>query len=166
MEQMEKKKERIGLFEISVILFFYILPFLSITVDWLLNHKILSAVTMKWILFWGIGMRLFTCGIKQILQPAFTARNIFELKEENAYTIVRELGFSNLAVGLCGILSLFYAPYRSGVWMIGFLYYMLAFIQHVFRKDRNRTELFVTVTDGTILLELMLPIIMTAVFLK
>jgi hypothetical protein len=35
----------------------------------------------KWFLFWAVGMRLFVAGCRQIINPAFTAREIFHIKD-------------------------------------------------------------------------------------
>lgn len=150
------KIQKIGLFEISVIAFFYILPAISIATEYLYDKSSIIYTAVKWILFWGVGMRLFTCGLKQAIQPAFTAKSIFDIREEKAYSIVRELGFANISTGLCGILSLFYGGFRGAVWVIGLIYYMLALIQHTVRKEKNASERFVTITDFTIVLELII----------
>lgn len=58
-------------------------------------------------MFWGIGARLFTEGLRQAFNPAFTARDIFALTDPAGFTLVRELGFANIAMGLVGLLSIF-----------------------------------------------------------
>lgn len=150
----EINKQNIGLYEISVIAFFYILPAVSIIIENLTANAAITLIAVKWILFWGVGLRLFTCGLKQAVQPVFTASNIFEIREERAHVVVRELGFANISMGLSGILSIFYGGFRSAVWVTGLTYYALAYIQHIFRKEKNSVESFAAVTDLTIILEL------------
>lgn len=112
-------------------------------------------ITFKWVVFWGIGMRLFTCGIKQIIQPQFTANTIFSVADKRAYPIIRELGFANLCFGLSGLLSIFFKEFRATAAFLGLLYYSLAFFQHMSNCNKNKTELFVTVTDFSIVIEIL-----------
>lgn len=157
------KKQRIGMYEISVIAFFYILPVISITAECFYNNSPFTSIVVKWVLFWGVGMRLFTCGLKQSVQPAFTANSIFEMKDEKAYPVVRELGSANLSMGLCGILSVFYGGFRGAVWVAGLTYYTLALVLHIIRKEKNAAEGFAAVTDFTIVLELVISQILLSI---
>lgn len=151
-------KRKIGIFEVSVFLFFYIFPIISIIMNLISGEDNLMAETIvKWCIFWGVGVRLFTCGLKQSLQPTFTANDIFGSYDEKAYPVVRELGFANICTGLCGIISLFNENFRMAAIMIGGLYYSLALLQHLFRKQKNATEAFVTITDLSIVLEICVP---------
>jgi hypothetical protein len=144
-------KRKIGLFEVSVILFFYILPAISIIANLMSGEeKLIVETVVKWVVFWGVGLRLFTCGLKQALQPSFTAN-------EKSYPIVRELGFANICTGLCGIVSLFNEKFRMAAIMIGGLYYFFALLQHLLRKEKNGAEVFVTITDLSIFLEICVP---------
>lgn len=156
MKNNNGKMQRMGVYEISVIAFFYILPVISIAAEYFYNNSPLTFIVVKWVLFWGVGMRLFTCGLKQSVQPAFTAKSIFEIKDEKAYPVVRELGFANISMGLCGILSLFYGGFRGAVWVAGLTYYTLALVQHIIRKEKSAAEGFAAVTDFTIVLELVI----------
>lgn len=151
-------KRKIGMFEVSVILFFYILPTISIIINVMSEEdKLIAEIIVKWCVFWGVGLRLFTCGLKQSLQPSFTANDIFGVYDEKAYPIVRELGFANICTGLCGTISLFNEKFRIAAIMIGGLYYFLALLQHIFRKQKSETEAFVTITDLSIFLEICIP---------
>lgn len=151
-------KRKIGLFEVSVILFFYILPAISIIVNLMSSgDKFIVDIILKWCVFWGVGLRLFTCGLRQFLQPTFTANNIFGVFDKKAYPIVRELGFANICTGLCGLASLFNEKFRMSAIMIGGLYYFLALLQHLLRKQKNADEVFVTITDLSIFLEICVP---------
>jgi hypothetical protein len=151
-------KRKIGIFEVSVILFFYILPAISIIINFMSGEeKFIAETIVKWVVFWGVGLRLFTCGLKQALQPSFTANDIFDSYDEKAYPIIKELGFANICTGLCGIISLFNEKFRMAAIMIGGLYYLLALLQHLFRKKKNAIEVFVTITDLSIFLEICVP---------
>ncbi len=153
-----KVRNKVGLFEVSVILFFYILPIVSTYAEYSFTENSVSKIFLKWVVFWGIGMRLFTCGIKQIIQPSFTAMNIFEIEDKKVNVIVRELGFSNTVIGVCAIFSLNSSSFRAATCFIGIGYYLLSFLQHFLKKSKNHTEWFVTVTDFTIVLELILAV--------
>lgn len=151
-------KRKIGLFEVSVILFFYILPAISIIINLMSSgDKFIAETVVKWIVFWGVGLRLFTCGLKQAIQPSFTANDIFDSYDEKAYPIVKELGFANICTGLCGIISLFNEKFRMAAIMIGGMYYFLALLQHLLRKQKNGAEVFVTITDLSIFIEICVP---------
>lgn len=151
-------KREIGMFEGSIILFFYILPAISIIINLMSGEdKFIADTIVKWCVFWCVGLRLFTCGLKQALQPSFTANDIFGAYDEKAYPIVRELVFANICTGICGIVSLFNEKFRMAAIMIGGLYYLLALLQHLFRKEKNATEVFVTITDLSIFLEICVP---------
>lgn len=102
-------KKKIGMFEISIVLFFYILPVISIVLDMVAFHETSAfQVILKWCVFWGVGLRLFTAGFKQALTPAFTAKTIFEVVDVKAFPIVRELGFANICTGFIGIYHCFF----------------------------------------------------------
>lgn len=159
-----KNQNKMGLFEIFVILFFYVLPMGCILFERMINPDTdLWAVMIKWFVFFGVGLRLVTCGMKQAISPGFTAKAIFELEDSKSYPLIRELGFANICTGLCGILSLVYINFRITALFIGSIYYGLAFLQHAIRKEKNNTELFVTLTDLSIVLELLLPFVMNTI---
>lgn len=153
-------KKRNGLFEISVILFFYICPLISSIINVTLSKNLsLAEVILKWCVFYGVGLRLFSCGIKQSMNPEFTAKSIFEVTDAKAFPMVRELGFANICSGFIGVISLFIVNFRLPAAIIGVLYYSLALFQHLVRKNKNSTEMFVTITDLSIVMELGVPLL-------
>ena len=161
---MIKIKNKIGLFEISVILFFYVLPISCILIEIIAFPQTeVWAVMIKWFVFWGVGLRLFTAGMKQVISPQFTAKAIFKLEDNKSYPLIRELGFANICSGLCGILSLVYINFRIAALFIGCAYYGLALLQHLYRREKNATEIFVTITDLSIVLELLIPFIINVI---
>ena len=101
----------------------------------------------KWFVFWGIGIRLFTAGLKQALQPHFTAIDIFGITDTKSNVIVRELGFANISIGLLGILSLLNSTWIFPSAIAGGSFYALATLQHLLRKGKNTIEKVVTVSD-------------------
>ena len=86
-------------------------------------------------------------GSKQITNPTFTLREIFEISSIESLPIVRELGFANLCSGLIGIISLFVPPWRIVSAFGSGLYYGLAGVQHFIKKPVGPNEKFALYTD-------------------
>jgi len=133
----------------TVILLLFVFPVTSVAIDGfaLGHHSSLLFLIGKWFVFWAVGVRLFIAGVRQVIQPEFTAKEIFEIHESGSLAIVRELGFANLSMGLLGILSLFRAGWIVPAAIVGGLYYGLAGTGHVFRKSRNSKEYAAMVSD-------------------
>jgi hypothetical protein len=87
-----------------------------------------------------------------VIQPKFTAEEIFEIHDRSSFAIVRELGFANLSMGLLGICSLFCAGWIVPAALVGGLYYGLAGIGHVFHKNKNAKEYVAMISDGFVFL--------------
>ena len=64
-------------------------------------------IVAKWYVFWAVGVRLSLAGLRQIIQPRYTAETILGLKGAESLFFVRELGFANVAMGSVGVASLF-----------------------------------------------------------
>lgn len=85
-----------------------ILPLLSIGGEYALAPDAdLAFLIGKWFVFWAMGVRLMLAGLRQILDPAFTAKTIFKIKDPDARKVVVELGFGNVAIALLGLLSVY-----------------------------------------------------------
>jgi hypothetical protein len=108
----------------------------------------------KWFTFWGCGVRLFIAGIRQTMQPAFTAGEIFKLDDPAAHPLVREIGFGNLAMSALGLISLAVPGFLVPAAIGGGLYYGLAGIGHVLSTERNAKEQVALVSDFWIFLVL------------
>jgi hypothetical protein len=125
----------------TVILLLLVLPVVSIVIESMHGH---GGVTLflvgKWFVFWAAGVRLFIAGLRQVLQPGFTAQEIFGIKDRSAFAIVRELGFANISMGLLSISSFFHPAWVVPGAVVGGLYYGLAAAGHVFQPDRNAKE--------------------------
>src|ERR1700722_1469468 len=108
------------------------LPVASIALEvFTQDHGVLeAAVVGKWFVFWMVGARLFMAGLRQILQPRYTAETILGVKSPDATLIVRELGFANTAIGSAGLASLFLAGWMLPLAVIGAIFYGLAGINH------------------------------------
>lgn len=142
---------------VIVILLLLIFPVASITTEAVLSRYTLDILflTGKWFVFWAAGVRLFIAGVRQVIQPQFTAEEIFDIHDRGALAIVRELGFANLAMGLLGICSLFRAGWIVAAALVGGLYYGLAGMGHLFHKNRNAKEYVAIISDGFVFLLLL-----------
>jgi hypothetical protein len=104
----------------------------------------------KWFVFWAVGVRLFVAGIRQTVQPAFTAETIFAIKDVAAHAIVREVGFGNLSMGTLGLPTLAMPAWILPAAIVGGLYYGLAAALHVVRHERNTHEQIALISDALI----------------
>lgn len=138
----------------AIILLMLVLPLLSVAAEtpMLPDAAAMMPLIGKWFTFWGVGVRLFLAGLSQVFRPQFTAEDIFGIGDPSAQGLVREIGFGNLAIGTLGILSLFYPDFLLPAAIAGGLYYGLAGIGHLARKDRNVKEQIALVSDFAIFL--------------
>lgn len=105
------------------------------------------AVTGKWFLFWGAGVRLFTAGLSQITRPQFTAENILGEKVTGANLIVQELGFANVGIGLAAIIGAWVPGWAVPVAVAPAIFLLAAGIRHIVKPNKNTKELVATLTD-------------------
>jgi len=140
---------------VVIALFMLILQLASIAAEysWLHTSADLVVLTGKWFAFWGVGMRLGLAGLRQAFNPAFTARDIFEIEDERVHPIVRELGFANLALALLGLLALL-PGWATPAALAGGLFFALAGWKHVVASERNLTRTVAMVSDVFIALVL------------
>jgi|HubBroStandDraft_2_1064218.scaffolds.fasta_scaffold131962_3 hypothetical protein len=101
----------------------------------------------QWFVFWAVGVRLFSAGIKQVVQPGFTARDIFHLASPDAEVVVRELGFANICMGLAAVISGFVPSWRMSAGFVGGLYFGIAGVMHVIKKPSTPNEWIALVSD-------------------
>lgn len=120
-------KRTFGLYEISLVLFLVIVPIVGAGIELACFSGSLkiSGILLKWVTFSGVGLRLFSAGVKQSIHPSFTATKIFNA-DEKSYPIVREVGFSNICLGALAISSFFFVDFRLAAAMTGGLYFGLA----------------------------------------
>lgn len=131
-----------------VVLLLLVLPAGSVAAEALLRGGgDMVALVGKWFVFWGVGVRLFIAGIRQIAQPQYTAADIFAIKDPGALAIVRELGFANLAMGTLGLLTLAFLGFRVPSAIAGGLFYGLAGLGHAFGRERNVTRQTAMISD-------------------
>lgn len=126
----------------------FALPALSVGIEAGFLHRAFSAALVgKWFVFWSVGVRLFTAGLRQIFQPGYTAKVILGFQGEEALLLVRELGFANVALGVAGLLSLGLPAWRTPVALAGGIFYGLAGINHLLQGHRNPLENVAMVSD-------------------
>lgn len=132
-----------------VLLLMGILPVASILIEYFASAANADMWTLigKWFVFWAVGVRLATAGIRQVVQPAFTAENIFEIGDKGARILVQELGFANLAMGILAILTLAAPQWTAAAALAGAIFYGLAGAKHVLKGGQNRNEMIATVSD-------------------
>lgn len=137
---------------VTVALLLLVFPAASIAVETLTAKAApdligLIDLTGKWFTFWAVGVRLVVAGVRQVLQPRFTAETIFQLKDESAFPIVREVGFGNLSMGALGLIVLARADWIVPAAIVGGLYYGLAGMLHVGRGKINAHEAVAMISD-------------------
>ena len=94
----------------------------------------------RWFVFWGVGVRLGIAGLRQFLQPEFTARQIFGMNTDEALPVIRELGIANAATAVVGLLSLYMPGFLLPVAISAGLFYGIAGIKHLAASDRSLNE--------------------------
>jgi hypothetical protein len=134
---------------IAVSVLTFLIPAIGLTIEVLTNKNEVFSISLfgKWFIFSAVGLRLFLAGIKQTTNPAFTAKEIFHIDSPESFPILRELGFANLCFGLVGIISLFLPQWRIVSAFGSGLYYGIAGLQHLLKKQPGANEKFALVTD-------------------
>jgi hypothetical protein len=125
-----------------------VLPAGSVAVEHVVHPGApLMALIGKWFVFWGCGVRLGLAGARQVLQPGFTAKEIFHMEGGEALPLVRELGVANLATGVVGVLSLALSTFVLPVAVSAGIFYGVAGVRHVAEQDRSRNETVAMASD-------------------
>lgn len=139
-----------------VAMLLFVLPLASIAIEAVaLGAAVGPALVAKWFVFWSVGWRLLLAGIRQIIQPSYTAKEILGLESDESSVLVRELGFGNVALGVTGLMSLALPAWQLAVALAGGIFYALAGLGHVVQSHRNRLENVAMISDlfvGVVLL--------------
>lgn len=138
----------------AIILLMLVLPLISVAAEapMLPDAAALMGLIGKWFTFWAVGVRLLLAGVSQVFRPHFTSEGILGIKDASANVLVREVGFGNLAIGTLGLLSLILPGFLVPAAIAGGLFYGLAGIGHVARKDKTAKEWIALVSDFFIFL--------------
>ncbi|MEQ1902244.1 MAG: DUF6790 family protein [Devosia sp.] len=136
------------MYYLMIIALMLVLPIGSVLTEALAFHADASwiALTGKWFVFWGVGIRLALAGILQVYTPRFTSETL-QIKDPAAHRLVRELGFGNLAIGATGVLSLPLPVWTLAAAMCGGLFYGFAGAQHALTRGRSTNENWAMVSD-------------------
>jgi hypothetical protein len=133
------------------IVFFLMLaaPLGAIAIEHSVLHSAapLMSLVGKWFVFWAVGVRLALAGLRQYFQPRFTAEQIFEIRNDDALPLVRELGIANFAAGIVGILSLLRPDFVLPSAIAAAIFYGVAGLRHAAQPTRNAKEAFAMATD-------------------
>ena len=132
-----------------VLLFMGVLPVGSIfgEIEVLHSHVPIVFLIGKWFVFWSFGVRLLTAGLRQVVQPSFTAKTILGIKGEDAQILVQELGFANMAMGLLGCLTWIRLDWILPSAIVGGVFYALAGAKHVTEKGKTFNEVLAMASD-------------------
>jgi len=125
----------------------FLLPILSVAIDLEAHSAPVMLLIGKWFVFWAVGVRLVMAGLRQLLQPEFTAREIFHMKGDEALTLVRELGVSNFAVGVVGLAAVAVPTFVLPSAITAGVFYGVAGARHVVETGRSRNETVAMVSD-------------------
>jgi hypothetical protein len=138
-----------AMYYLTVALLMFVLPIVSILVELFAfrSSHALTLVLGKWFVFWAVGGRLLLTGLRQAIQPRFTAETILGIKGESPLQVVQELGFANISIGVIGIVSIFNGAWLMPAAIVGGLFYGCAGIRHVLKGNRNPLENTAMVSD-------------------
>ena len=134
---------------LTVVLLMAVLPICSILVEALIfkGTADLWMLLGKWFVFWAVGVRQLTAGVRQTAWPRLTAEGVFGIRSKEPWPIVRELGFANLSMGVLGVLSLFVSGLTRPSAIVSGLFFGIAGVAHLVRGKRNFTENVAMVSD-------------------
>jgi hypothetical protein len=132
-----------------IILLMFVIPIASVLVEaWFFGGATAIIFLIgKWFVFWAVGIRLFTAGLRQSVDPKFTAERIFDIKRNEPLAIVQELGFANLSISVLGISSILNSAWVVPSAIAGGLFYGLAAVRHLARRNKNLHEKSAMISD-------------------
>jgi hypothetical protein len=132
---------------IIVLLLMAVFPICSIGAEHVYHPVPLMPLVGKWFVFWGAGVRFSLAGLRQILQPRFTAEKIFHIKSDDVLPFVRELGVANLSIGIVGVASLFRPDFVLPIAIIATMFYGVAGLRHATDRVRGKNQNIAMVSD-------------------
>ena len=137
------------MYYLTVVLLMFVLPIGSALIELFAfpNPAALIPVLGKWFVFWAVGARLFLAGLRQGIQPRFTAETILGIKGDAPLHVVQELGFANISIGVIGLISILNGAWVMPAAIAGCLFYGFAGGRHVVQRNRNALENTAMVSD-------------------
>ncbi|HEX3038074.1 MAG TPA: DUF6790 family protein [Oscillospiraceae bacterium] len=138
------------MYTIYVIGIMLVLPGICIICEYGLNKRKnqsapLLQLTIKWFVFWALGVRALTAGLMQSINPAYTA-NLLQVGASD-YFVIRELGCANISMGVLAICSLFIPKWRTAASLCLGLFLALCTVLHVFHYGIQLNEIVATISD-------------------
>ncbi len=131
-----------------VALTMFILPAASILIEHAAHpERALMLLVGRWFVFWGVGVRLGLAGARQLIQPAFTAREIFHMQGDEALVLVQELGIANLCAAVVALASIAAPSFVLPAALSAAIFYGVAGVRHMFETGRSRNETVAMVSD-------------------
>src|SRR5579863_6655597 len=129
-----------------------VVPLIFVVAELLHSHSMLTAVTIipviaKWYVFWAVGVRLGSAGLRQMVQPRYTAKTLLGINSEESLLLVRELGFANTAIGGIGMATLLVPSWVLPTALLGAIFYGLAGLNHLLHRPRNKLQNVAMVSD-------------------
>lgn len=114
--------------------------------------------------FWGVGIRLFTAGLSQLLRPQFTSQQILGEKGSGANQIVQELGAANVAIGGIGLVAtIWLSAWIPAAGLAGCFFLGFAGLRHIAKRGKNLKESVATYTDLFVAIVLAVYLIVTLI---
>ena len=136
------------MYPISVAILMVLGPLTSVVLGW--HHSPctpIAQLALRWAVIWMVGGRLFIAGVRQILQPRYTAHTILGIEQRDALLVVRELGFANLALGVIGLGSIPWPQWSSAAAIGGAIFYGLAGLNHLHAGQRTHFARIAMLSD-------------------
>jgi hypothetical protein len=132
-----------------LVVLIFVLPLISCAFELALCDVTLPIVAVlgKWLVFWGVGVRLLLAGARQITQPSFTVQKILGVTDERSFVLVRQLGFANIALGTIAVASLIIKSWVMPAAVAGAIFLGLAGVNHMRQSERNSRENLAMFTD-------------------
>jgi len=149
----------------SVSLLTFILPAASVIAQLFVFNNTTGVLPLVggWFVFWAVGVRLLIAGLRQVVNPQFTAEKIFNISSAEPLVLVRELGFANISTGVLGVCTIFNGGWIMPAAIVGGLFYGLAGAGHAFKKERNLLEDVAMYSDFFVFVILFVYVIATTV---
>lgn len=134
---------------VSVLLLTAVLPLASIYAQFSFANTPQSLVLIVgvWFVFWSAGVRLFVDGALQFFRPQFTSEEIIGIQNHDVLPVVRELGATNLAIGLLAMTSIIVPMFALPSAIIGAIVYAVAGTRHATATGRSASETAAMVSD-------------------
>ena len=120
------------------------------------------ALLGTWFVFWSGGVRLVLAGLRQLIQPRFTAKEIFGIASDDPLPLVQELGVANLASGIAAAASIVFPSFVLPMAVVGAIFYGAAGIRHLGDAHRNAKQNLAMATDLLVGVVLVVYVIGTA----